>query len=417
MEIEIIGIGAVGVVTAVGLAELGHTVNAVDIDKNKLKQIEKGFSPINEPKLGNLLKKNVRDRKIVVSEKMTDIPVKIVCVATPSNQDGSTNTIYIEQVINELDELLESSETNFQLIIRSTISANLIESLLDNLSDKFKEKVKLYLNPEFLREGTAVDDFFDPPFIIVGSLTKDVSLIEEIYLGIDSEIFSVDPVSASMIKYACNAFHALKITFANEIGSISESLGGNPIEIMSIFVKDKQLNISEKYLRPGFAYGGSCLNKDLKALKTISNQVEKTTELLTSINKSNKMRIQESIQKILPLSGENILILGLSFKPGTNDLRDSPYLAVANSLHKKGKKITVIDPDLKDNDIKINQENFKFIDLNEISIESFDSVIYFKDLLDNKIINEILKKNKVMFDPEMLLYSKGIVNDQIRLLI
>tara|TARA_B100000029_G_C17553774_1_gene951022 strand:+ start:769 stop:2022 length:1254 start_codon:yes stop_codon:yes gene_type:complete len=417
MEIEVIGIGAVGIVTAVGLAELGHKVSAVDIDSEKLDKISRGIAPINEPQLANLLEKHISQNNISVNSHITEIPIKIVCVATPSNEDGSTNTAYVRNVISELDELLVNSSERFQLIIRSTISANLIDTLLSNVSEDFKTTVDVYLNPEFLREGTAVDDFFKPPFIIVGSDLKDYSVIEEIYKGIDADIYSVDPVSATMIKYACNAFHALKITFANEIGSISESLGGNPIEIMSIFTKDMQLNISEKYLRPGFAYGGSCLNKDLKALKTFSREMNKSTELINSINSSNETRIKNSVENILSMTGENILIFGLSFKTGTNDLRDSPYLAVAKELQKNGKQITVIDPDLKYDDIKNNKENFRIIDLADLSFEHCDAIIYFKDLLDISKIDEILTKNMIIFDPELLLYSKGIINDRIKLLI
>ena len=417
MEIEVIGIGAVGIVTAVGLAELGHKVSAVDIDHEKLDKIASGISPINEPQLGSLLEKNISQNNITVNHHMTEIPTKIVCVATPSNQDGSTNTAYVREVISELDELLDTSGKDFQLIIRSTISANLVDTLLSNVSENFKTSVDVYLNPEFLREGTAVSDFFNPPFIVVGSNSLGSSIIKEIYNGIDSEIYMLDLVSASMVKYACNAFHALKITFANEIGSISTALGGNPIEIMSVFTKDRQLNISKKYLRPGFAYGGSCLNKDLKALETFSNQLNKSTELLNSINLSNQKRIAETTQQIISLGGKEILIYGLSFKPETDDLRNSPYLAVAQALVENNKHITIIDPDLNIDEVSFGQIKIKISNLQETALDNFDSIIYFKDLLDQTAIERMLALNKTIFDPELLLYSKGISGNKVVTLI
>ncbi len=416
MEIEVIGIGAVGIVTAVGLAELGHKVSAVDIDSEKLNKISRGISPINEPQVDDLLKKHIDANNITVSNNITEISVKIVCVATPSNQDGSTNTMFVKEVINELDKLSKKSEKDFQLVIRSTISANLIDTLLNDVSKHFKSCVKVYLNPEFLREGTAVSDFFNPPFIVVGS-SSESSIFEEIYNGIDSKIYIMDLISASMVKYACNAFHALKITFANEIGALSETLGGNPIEIMSVFTKDKQLNISEKYLRPGFAYGGSCLNKDLKALETFSSELDKSTVLLNSINRSNETRIEQSIEKILSSGGENLLIYGLSFKPNTDDLRDSPYLAVANALIQNEKNISIVDPDLVINEITCGEIKVKISKHNEIKLEEYDSIIYFKDILDQETIHKIIKLNKIIFDPELLLLSKNIKNDKIITLI
>ena len=186
---------------------------------------------------------------------------------------------------------------------------------------------------------------------------------------------------------------------------------------MSVFTKDRQLNISKKYLRPGFAYGGSCLNKDLKALETFSNQLNKSTELLNSINLSNQKRIADTTQQIISLGGKEILIYGLSFKPETDDLRNSPYLAVAQALVENNKHITIIDPDLNIDEVSFGQIKIKVSNLQETALDNFDSIIYFKDLLDQTAIERMLALNKTIFDPELLLYSKGISGNKVVTLI
>ena len=422
MKIFLIGTGYVGTVTAACLAELKHTVVVTDINQEKIKAIGNGTSPIVEPGLEELIRKNVKCGRLSVSEKVSNnvsnvlsADVIMICVATPSLPNGQPSLHALISVLEELYALGVEKQTNLIIAIRSTVPPDQLAFLENKLSKKYRYHPDIILNPEFLRESTAIKDFYNPPFIIVGGESKSgMKKILALYDEIPSIKYEVTKPTAAMIKYACNAFHASKVIFANEIAQISKQLGADPSEVMSIFSEDRILNCSSAYLKPGFAFGGSCLPKDLRALMSLTTQHSEYFPLLNSLLISNKQHIEKTANTVIESGATSVAMIGLSFKKGTDDLRESPYLTLAELLLGKGIELKIYDPDIKIE--RLLGSNFEYIKksshlltyLNnnlDIVLQGIDSAIICKSLLDAKEIEKL--RNIKIFDIEYHLQRGG----------
>lgn len=355
MNIAIIGLGYVGVVTGTCLSSLGHKIYGCDISQKKVELLLNGEMPFLEPGSDELLVKGLANNTF---DAMTDIDIVLnkadivfICVGTPSKTDGSVNISYLENVSRQIGEYLHNTDRWLGICVRSTVPVgtirNIVFPILEEKSGKAVGKdYSVTFCPEFLREGNAVDDFLNPPLTVMASSDdKMVSEMTKLWQTLPSnfEIMNVKYEEAEMCKYASNAFHALKISFANEIGLLSKQFGADGKKVMDILISDTSLNISPKYLKPGFAFGGSCLPKDLRALKSMAEQHKTKLPLLTSIIPSNDAIIESSAQMILKHGSGILGFAGITFKDGTDDLRESSVLKLIYLLHKQGKKIVIYD--------------------------------------------------------------------------
>ena len=356
MKVSIFGLGYVGAVTSACLAKEGHTVIGVDIDAYKLGLIREGRAPIVEANLEPFLQEGLRSGRLSVTDN-TELAVhqseiSLICVSTPCKENGDLNTTYLESVVEQIGRALRTKEGYHLVVVRSTVLPGTTEEVLLPILEETSGKavhvgVGLGVNPEFLREGTAIADFYSPPFTIVGAhRPEDAETIAQLYEGVKAQLFKTNIRTAEMIKYACNAFHALKITFANEIGMLCKAEGVDSHEVMRIFCADTKLNISPRYLMPGFAFGGSCLPKDLRALTYRARSNDVAMPMLESILPSNRLQIEQVVKLIVRQRKRRIGLFGLSFKPGTDDLRESPLVELAEQLIGKGYKLLIHDPNV-----------------------------------------------------------------------
>jgi GDP-mannose 6-dehydrogenase len=346
MNISVFGLGYVGSVTAACLAKNGHFVVGIDIKKEKVEMINEGKSSVFEKGLEDLIREVVASGKlkatISVDEAIENTEISLICVGTPSNLDGSINLEHIKRVCSDIGRTLKTKSKFHVVVIRSTIMPGTTENILIPLLERESGK-KVFIdfgigvNPEFMREGHAIYDFYNPERIIIGANDKDSSdLVEKIYFNINAPILRVDFKTAEMIKYVDNTFHGMKVTFANEIGSICKRLGVNGREVMRIFCMDRKLNLAEYYFMPGFAFGGSCIPKDLRAMIHKSKELEIDTPLIGSIVDSNQRHVDRAVALIMKQNKKKIGIFGLSFKSGTSDTRESPAIPLITKLLEKG---------------------------------------------------------------------------------
>ena len=352
MNISIFGLGYVGTVTSVCLAKQGHTVLGVDANEFKVSCINQGISPIVEPGVDELLKKALAEKRLSATldavSAVMNTDLTLVCVGTPSNANGSLNLDFVMRVGEELGKVLKQKKAYHGIVIRSTVLPGTVEkvgSLIERESGKkVGREFGIASNPEFLREGTSVYDFENPPYTVVGaSDQKMVDLLTNVYGGIKAQFYSVRIREAELLKYACNAFHAVKVTFGNEVGAISKQLGIDSHAVMRIFSADAKLNISPAYLKPGFAFGGSCLPKDVRAITHEARKLDVTTPLLDALLPSNEVQIQRAVDWVIHRGKKRVGILGLSFKQDTDDMRESPVVRLVETLHGKGYAIAIYD--------------------------------------------------------------------------
>jgi GDP-mannose 6-dehydrogenase len=352
MIVSIFGLGYVGMVTAVCLAHRGHRVIGVDVNADKLASISEGVSPIVEPGVTDLLQQAIARELFAVTPDVKtavhDSDISLLCVGTPSNANGSLCLDQVHRVAEEIGAAIASKQGYHGLAVRSTVlpgTINRVVEIVATTSGKAALRdFGIASNPEFLREGTAVADFSDPPFTVVGSDDERlVAMLRELYSGSAAPFHSIKVKEAELLKYACNAFHAVKVTFANEIGAISKQLGIDSHDVMRIFNEDTKLNISPRYLRPGFAFGGSCLPKDVRAITYESRALDVPTPLLASLEASNQVQIRRVVDWVIARKKKHIGVLGLSFKSNTDDLRESPMVAVAEALLGKGFDVSIYD--------------------------------------------------------------------------
>jgi GDP-mannose 6-dehydrogenase len=353
MNVAIFGLGYVGSVSMACLAREGHNVIGVDINPQKVNMIKMGKPTIIEPGLSQLIEGGVIQGRI----KSTNDPsfaiqnsdVSLVCVGTPSKPNGSLETSYAEKVCREIGLELAKKDSYHVIAIRSTIlpgtSQERLLPILEEASGKEAgTDFGFCINPEFLREGSAIADFDNPPYTVIGQLDgRSGDVLAHLYRSVDAPIYCVPLGVAEMVKYASNAFHALKIVFANEIGNVCQAYGVDSHEVMDIFAQDTKLNLSPYYLKPGFAFGGSCLGKDLRALLYSARQKDLRIPILESIIPSNELQMQRAFDLVLRFGKRKVGILGLSFKPNTDDLREGPAIELAERLIGKGYELYIYD--------------------------------------------------------------------------
>jgi GDP-mannose 6-dehydrogenase len=352
-NISIFGMGYVGAVTAACLAAEGYRVIGVDPSTVKTDLIRQGLAPIIEKGLPELFLK-AKDRNLLKAtddarEAILDTELSLICVGTPSKINGSLDEKYLIAVSRQIAEILRDKVSVHILVYRSTMLPGLLKSkiipLLEEVSGKKEgEGFHVCFHPEFLRESTSVHDFYNPPKTVVGTDKKEVAdVVFGLYSGFPGPMIHTSMDVAEMVKYVDNAFHALKVTFANEIGQICRHLDIDSHEVMNIFSQDTKLNISKAYLTPGFAFGGSCLPKDLRAINYLAKTLDLDVPLLGSLMESNRKLIEKAVREIIALEKKRIGFAGFSFKAGTDDLRESPIVEVIEQLIGKGYEIKLYD--------------------------------------------------------------------------
>lgn len=352
MNISIFGLGYVGVVCTACFSKEGHNVIGVDIDKVKVDLINAGKATIIEDNLEEQIEESVKNNLISATQNYEDAvlnsEVSFVCVGTPSLPNGSINLAYIYGVVKQIASVIKNKKSFHTVVIRSTVKPGTLKAckeIIEDISGKqHGEGFGIVSNPEFLREGTAMKDFIDPPYTIIGTTSlKSLETLKELYKNIKAPIYSIRPEEAEMIKYANNNFHAMKISFANEIGNICKAHNVDGHVVMDIVAKDKKLNLSPYYLKPGFAFGGSCLPKDVRGLTSLAKNLDIETPLLSSLLQSNDYQISRGLEIIYNTGKKKIGFLGFAFKSGTDDLRESPVVQLIETLIGKGFELKVYD--------------------------------------------------------------------------
>jgi GDP-mannose 6-dehydrogenase len=356
MRVSIFGLGYVGSVTAACLARDGLDVVGVDLNRVKVEQLNAGVSPVLEPGLDGLIASTVAAGSLTATTDgraaVLETDVSLVCVGTPSKTNGSLDLSHVEAVSREIGQALAEKGSWHLVVIRSTVLPGTVEERLVPLLEEHSglrlgDGFGVCMNPEFLREGSAIDDYFGPSFVVIGeSDSRAGDTLERLYDPVTAPRFRTPIRTAEMVKYTCNAFHALKVAFANEVGSIARQNGVDGREVMEIFCADTVLNISPTYLRPGFAYGGSCLPKDLRALLYRAVEQDVKVPLLEGALASNQVHIQRGIDLVEQSDCKRPGILGLSFKNGTDDVRESPAVTLVETLVGRGYEVSVFDDDV-----------------------------------------------------------------------
>jgi GDP-mannose 6-dehydrogenase len=352
MKLSVFGIGYVGCVSAACFAKEGHDVISVDANPVKVEIINSGKSPIVEADIDQFIGKMVRKGRLrAVTDAIEAVrgsEMSLVCVGTPSHPNGSLDLSHIERVCTEIGAGVQAKRERHTVVIRSTMLPGAMEDVVvpaleSGSGKKVGRDFGIAINPEFLREGTSLKDFYAPPFTLIGAEEEDAMLVRRLYQNVHAPIFVMGIAAAVMVKYACNCFHALKVSFGNEIGNICKALSIDSHEVMDVFCQDTKLNLSPYYLRPGFAFGGSCLPKDLRAITYKAKELDVDVPVLLSVLHSNHLQIERALEMVLRANTCRIGLLGLSFKAGTDDVRESPIVRLAERLIGKGMQLAIYD--------------------------------------------------------------------------
>lgn len=412
MKISVFGLGYVGSVSMACFSSMGHSVIGVDSNNLKNNLINRGKAPIYEPGLEDLLTEGLSNKRIEatldITKAVVESDISLICVGTPSNKDGSPNLDYVKKVVEEIGVALKFKNRYHLILVRSTIPPKTIETylipILEQISGLVREEdFGIGMNPEFLRESTAIDDFFNPERVVIGiSNNKDFKLAESMYSSnsnyqVDAPIFEVPIKFAELIKYIDNSYHALKVDFANEVGSICNKLGIDSKQMMEIFTKDKKLNISSYYFRPGFSFGGSCLPKDVKGLQTISKDLKLKVPLISSLLESNSEHYLRFLSAVKNKSFDSIGFIGLTFKDNTDDVRENKVIDLIKEIGKrKSCKLYVFDKILDESQITS-------LDLKAVITKDLSSLVDNCDLIvlntnDKKIIKLLIDNEKQIVD-------------------
>jgi GDP-mannose 6-dehydrogenase len=420
MKISIFGLGYVGCVSLGCLANNGHRVIGVDVSQNKVDLINNGKPTIIEKDIDIIIAEQHKLGTISATTNAMDAVLNseicIIAVGTPSTPQGHLNLKYIFQVAKNIGIALRNKE-EFQVVaIRSTVlpgTCDKVAAIIEEASGK-KRNVAFAIvdNPEFLREGTAVEDYYNPPLTLIGSDNKEAAeKLGQLYSKLPGEIITTDLKVAEVMKYVNNTFHALKISFGNEVGNVCSALGIDSHQVMDIFCKDKQLNISNYYFKPGFAYGGSCLPKDLKGFQTLAHDLYVKTPVIDGIGATNEIQIERAIDIIQRYPNKKLGFLGLSFKAGTDDLRNSPAVRVVEALLGKGANINIYDKNI--NTTMLTGTNRDYIDariphLSKLLVSDLNSLVQDSEVL---IINTKEEEFKALVSE----FSDKIIIDFVRL--
>ena len=427
MEISVFGLGYVGCVSLGCLAQDGHNVIGVDINKEKVNLINQGKPTIIEKSIDKIIEDQYKNGRVKATDNYKEAvlatDISIICVGTPSTEQGHLNLEHIYNVGEQIGESLKEKRTFHTVVIRSTVlpGSNLkVGEIIEKISSKKRNiDFGVVSNPEFLREGSAVKDYYNPAITILGSDSeKSLEIVKKIYKNINGPIEETDIEVAEIIKYVNNSFHALKISFANEIGNICKKLGIDSYKVMNLFCKDNKLNISPNYFKPGFAYGGSCLPKDLKALRTLAHDNYLASPVIGSIEKSNDNQKEIAFKMVAAKNKKNIGIIGLSFKAGTDDLRYSPTVELVEKLLGKGYHLKIYDENVYIS--KLTGTNKAYIDkhiphLSGLITDDLNAVVEGSDVLvvshNYEILPGLLKNypEKVIVD---LVGIKDVLSNQ-----
>lgn len=356
MKVAVFGLGYVGTVTSACLASNGHEVWGVDLNEAKVAAIASGRSPVVEPGLDELVTE-VRNRGTLhattsACEAVKAADVSLLCVGTPSGSRGGTDLSHIRHVVRDLASALTKANKRADefhtVVVRSTVPPGTVEAVGVELRGRLEgvgPAVGVAMCPEFLREGTGIADFYSPPYTVIGASDSNViATLKHLFAFIDRPLRVVDVSTAEALKYACNAFHATKVSFANDLGRVFRSLGIDSRKVMELFCEDHQLNISSRYLRPGFAFGGSCLPKDLRSLLHLARMESVDLPVLSATLAANRLSVSEIVDRVVAGDGVTVALLGLSFKAHSDDLRESPYVELAEMLLGKGYLLRIYDP-------------------------------------------------------------------------
>lgn len=418
MNISVFGLGYVGTICCGCFAKDGHNVIGVDISKVKVDLINQGQSPIIESGIGEIISEVVNDGKLKAmqdsEEAVLNTDITLICVGTPSKPNGSLDLNYVERCCEEIGKALKKKKEYHIIVGRSTFLPGtsreiVIPTIERNSGKKVGKDFGFCYNPEFMREGSSVYDFYNPPKTVIGAIDeRSANVVKELYKNLSEEIIVTLLEVSEMVKYADNNFHAVKITFANEIGRICKRLNIDSYEVMDIFCKDTKLNLSASYLMPGFAFGGSCLPKDNRALCYKARTMDVETPLLNSLLESNQKQVRNVVKVIIEKGKKKIGVLGFSFKAGTDDLRESPMVEVIETLLGKGYEIKLYDKNV--NMARLMGANKQFIEshiphIAQLMCENIEEVINDSEVLvignkteEFKNVLYKISENKIVID-------------------
>ncbi len=353
MKVSVFGLGYVGSVSAASFAADGHTVIGVDVNPDKVASLNEGRSPIVEKGLDELIRNATANGSLRATtdtvEAVNQTDLSLLCVGTPSRKNGSLDLSYLERVCQQIGEALTTKADYHVVVVRSTVlpgtTHDVVIPAIEQASGKaYGSGFGVTVNPEFLREGTALHDFRHPPLTLVGhNYASDAAPTEALYARVEAPLVNTSIRTAEMMKYASNTWHALKVCFANEIGNLCKRLDIDSHEVMDIFCRDEKLNLSSYYMKPGFAFGGSCLPKDVRALQYRAKEVDLDLPVIQSILGSNQLQIQHALEQVMDSGRKRVGLLGFSFKAGTDDLRESPIVILAEALLGKGYELRIFD--------------------------------------------------------------------------
>lgn len=394
MRISIFGLGYVGAVSAGCLAKEGHNVIGVDPYQPKVDLINNGQTPVIEKDIGDIMSNAVKDGLISattsVADAVRETDMSMICVGTPSQINGSLDLKYVRHVCEQIGEVLRDKDEFHVVVARSTMLPGTMHTIviptLEVASGKKAGKdFGVCNNPEFLREGTAVYDFYNPPKTVIGETeARSGEMLASIYEKMDAPLIRTDVATAEMVKYTDNVWHALKVGFANEIGNICKEVGIDGHKVMEIFCQDTKLNLSSYYMKPGFAFGGSCLPKDVRALSYKAQSLDIDVPIIGSIMASNERQIEKGLKMIMDKGSKKVGILGFSFKAGTDDLRESPLVEIIERLIGKGYDVKLYDQNVKiaslvgaNKDYILNQ----IPHISNLMVDSIDKVMDHSDTL------------------------------------
>jgi GDP-mannose 6-dehydrogenase len=394
MNVSVFGLGYVGSVSAASFAADGHRVIGVDVNADKVASLNEGRSPIVEKGLDDLIR-NATASGALRATTSTDEAVhatelSLLCVGTPSRKNGSLDLTYLERVCEQIGAALAHKDSYHVVVVRSTVlpgtTHDVVIPTLERASGKkYGTGFGVTVNPEFLREGTAIHDFRHPPLTLVGHNYKtDAAPTEALYARVDAPLVNTSIRTAEMIKYSSNTWHALKVCFANEIGNLCKRLDIDSHEVMDIFCRDEKLNLSSYYMKPGFAFGGSCLPKDVRALQYRAKEVDLDMPVIQAILGSNQLQIQHALEQVMESGRKRIGLLGFSFKAGTDDLRESPIVILAEALLGKGYDLRIFDRNVSiARLVGANKEyiNTQIPHLSSLLCETIDEVLEHSDVI------------------------------------
>ncbi len=421
MKISVFGLGYVGAVCCACFGREGHDVIGVDISKTKIDLINSGKSPIVEKDLDETIQSVKQSGHLHATQDAKDAILKsdisFLCVGTPSQLNGSIDLTYIYKVCEQIGEVLKEKKTFHTVVIRSTVVPGTLKNcagIIEHFSGKkLNEDFGMVSNPEFLREGTAIYDFKNPPYTVIGaSCEKSGNIIGQLYEELEAPIYQIKPEESEMIKYANNNFHAMKITFANEIGNICKSKGIDSHVVMDIVSKDSKLNLSPYYLKPGFAFGGSCLPKDVRGLNYLAKSEDVDTPMLASFLDSNENQKSIGLQMIMSTNRQKIGFLGFAFKAGTDDMRESPMVDLIESLIGKGFDISLYDSNVMLSNLMGKNRDFltnRIPHIYKLLKEDLDQVIEESEVL---VIGNKSPEFQQVFTEK---YSDKIIIDLVRI--